>query len=134
MNTNRNFAVTVAISVAAVLIIIIVPTWYEYHLAREVGKDFNNAWIKPMQAMAYQSSEQIRQQQIQREIIEQQRLAQIAAVQYQAQITAANKRSFEQNYRKPAGCENPIDMNAMIECSNHYMREKKKFNVANGNQ
>lgn len=134
MNTNKNFAIIVAIIVAAVLIIIIVPTWYEYHLAREVGTDFNNAFIKPIQKMANQSSEQIRQQQIQRESIEQQRLAQIAAMQYQAQITAANKRSFEQNYRKPAGCDNPKDMGAMIECSNHYMREKKKFNAANGYQ
>jgi outer membrane protein TolC len=116
-----------AVSAAIIILVMTIAAWIEFSMVLNVGNQFTKEMLKPFNEMQKQSA--INQ------AAEQQRTAQIAAMQYQAQAEAqrvvAHKASFEKNYQKPAGCDNPSSMEAMIECSNHYMREKKKFNAAN---
>ena len=35
--------------------------------------------------------------------------------------------AWNQFYKKPAKCENPIRDDVMVECGNHHVREKRKF-------
>lgn len=134
----------------AAIIIIVVGIWLIIGLINGIGKSAapknNNFSISSAATTAAQKltdpmAEVVRQRAAENKRVldaQMQRLAQEAAEQYQAQAETqrviAHKASFEKNYQKPAGCDNPKDMSAMIECSNHYMREKTKFNVANGYQ
>jgi hypothetical protein len=125
----------------AAVIVTVVGVWIFIGLMNGLGHQLSKTISQPITAIQKQNAlnqAEAQQKQAQIQAAEQQRLAQIAAVQYQAKIeeqrVIAHKESFEKNYQKPAGCDNPKDMGMMIECSNHYMREKKKFNVANGYQ
>jgi hypothetical protein len=125
----------------AAIIIIVIGMWLIIGLMNGMTHQMIQTTVQPITAIQKQNAlnqAEAQQKQAQIQDAEQQRLTQIAAVQYQAQAETqrviAHKASFEKNYQKPAGCDNPKDMSAMIECSNHYMREKTKFNVTNGYQ
>jgi hypothetical protein len=45
----------------------------------------------------------------------------------QQEAERLKEAAWKQFYKKPAKCENPIRDDVMVECGNHHVREKRKF-------
>lgn len=62
------------------------------------------------------------------EVVRQQKLQEaLNARNSTASDQAKKDQAWENFYKKPKKCENPSDKAAIVECSNHYLREQQRF-------
>ncbi|MET0282551.1 MAG: hypothetical protein ABW278_15695 [Steroidobacteraceae bacterium] len=73
-------------------------------------------------------AEQSRQQQLQMRHAEQQRAQEQANIERQ-RADAAKAAAWERFYKAPAGCATPANWNIQVDCGNHFMRERSRFNA-----